>query len=295
MPFGLTNAMATFNRMMRTVLQDVKRADSFVDDVLGHTRTWPVHIDTLREVFQRIQEAGLTLRPSKCEIGCDCVPFVGQTIQEGEIYPQEDKVRQILDAPVPKTKKQLRSFLGLVGYYRQYIPKFADVAVPLTDLTKKGMPNMIVWNASQEQAFQDLKQALASKSILKMPDFSRIFIVQTDASETGVGAALLQEYDDGKFCVEYASKKLLPRETRYSTIEKECLAVVWAIKKFAKYLYGKEFLLETDHEPLSYLNTAKYSNSRLMRWALYLQNYRFCVRSIRGKDNVVADYLSRAY
>ena len=128
-----------------------------------------------------------------------------------------------------------------------------------------------------------------------MPDFNKTFIVQTDASENGIGAALLQEHEEGRFQVEYASKKLLPRESRYSVIERECLAVVWSVGKFMKYLYGKEFVIETDHQPLMYLNQAKYSNSRLVRWSLFLQNYRFHIRAIDGKHNVVADYLSRAY
>ncbi len=295
MPFGLMNAGATFNRMMRKVLHGIEPADSFVDDVLSHTDSWQCQLKVLREVFQRISETHLTLRPTKCEIGCRSVSFVGQNIKEGELHPQDRKVTEIDDAPVPKTKKQLRSFLGLVGYYRQYIPNFAAVAVPLTEKTKKGEPNVLEWGAAQDQAFKKLKQSLVKEPILRMPDFSRRFIVQTDASESGVGAALIQEFDDGRFPIVYASKKLLPRESRYSVIERECLAVVWAIKKFVKYLYGKQFIIETDHHPLAYLNEAKFSNDRIMRWALFLQNYKFRVQAIEGRSNVVADYLSRAY
>ena len=165
---------------------------------------------------------------------------------------------------------------------------------PLQTSPKKGQPTLICWGAAQDQAFQKLKQALAKKPILRIPDFSREFIIQTDASESGVGAALLQEFDDGKFPIEYASKKLLPRESRYSVIERECLAVVWAVRRFVKYLYGRPFILETDHHPLAYLNQVHFSNARLVRWTLFLQNYRFQVRAIDGKSNVVADYLSRA-
>ena len=295
MPFGLTNSGATFNRMIRKVLAGIIGADNFVDDVLGHTPTWPAQLDVLREVFQRVKDNKLTLKPSKCEIGCDEVAFVGQYLREGEIHPQKDKVSEIVEAPVPKTKRQVRSFLGLVGYYRSYIPNFANLAAPLSDLTKKGEPSLVRWGEAEEEAFQKLKKTLTEAPILRMPEFDRQFIVQTDASDNGVGAALLQEFDEGRFPVAYASKKLLSRERNYSVVEKECLAVVWAVKKFVKYLYGKEFVLETDHQSLSYLNSAKFSNSRLMRWALYLQNYRFRVQSIEGRFNVVADYLSRAY
>ena len=126
-----------------------------------------------------------------------------------------------------------------------------------------------------------------------MPDFDKPFIVQCDASEKGIGAILLQEYPDGKFPVMCASKKLLPRECKYSMIERECLAIVYAIKKFYNFLYGREFYIETDHQPLAYIQRRKVENSRVMRWALFLQNFRFTIKAIKGKDNVGADYLSR--
>jgi phospholipid-translocating ATPase len=135
---------------------------------------------------------------------------------------------------------------------------------------------------------------LIREPILKLPDFREPFILQADASDTGIGAVLMQNHDGEKFPIAYASKKLLPRERAYSVIERECLALVWAIRKFQTYLYGKEFLLQTDHQPLVYLDQCKVSNSRIMRWALFLQNYRFQIRSIKGTDNV-ADYMSRIH
>ena len=295
MPFGLVNATATFNRMMRKLLLNINCTDSFVDDVLGHTPTWQGHLKTLREIFQRLRDANLTIRPTKCEIGCKSLSFVGQHLEKGKMYPASEKVTEVMEAPVPRTKRQVRSFLGLIGYYRSYVPNFSAIATPLTDLTKKGEPNIVNWGEPQDQAFRRLKEVLTQDPVLRVPDFTKTFIVQTDASETGIGASLMQEHDGQKFPVAYASKKLLPRERAYSVIERECLALVWAIKKFIKYLYGTEFILETDHQPLVYINKSKMSNSRLMRWALFLQNYKFQIRSIRGKDNVAADYLSRAY
>jgi hypothetical protein len=174
------------------------------------------------------------------------------------------------------------------------MPNFAAIAVPLTDLTKKGKSNQIIWEDSHEKAFQELKGMLIREPILKLPDFREPFILQADASDTGIGAVLMQNHDGEKFPIAYASKKLLPRERAYSVIERECLALVWAIRKFQTYLYGKEFLLQTDHQPLVYLDQCKVSNSRIMRWALFLQNYRFQIRSIKGTDNV-ADYMSRIH
>ena len=129
---------------------------------------------------------------------------------------------------------------------------------------------------------------------MRLPDFNKPFILRTDASKVALGAALFQAHPDGKFPVAYASRKLLPREARYSVIERECLAVVWALQKFQQYLYGKQFILETDHQPLIYLNKAKTDNSRLMRWALYLQSFDYTVSAIKGIENIGADYLSRS-
>lgn len=136
---------------------------------------------------------------------------------------------------------------------------------------------------------------LSDRPILKLPEFNETFILRTDAADDGIGAVLLQMEDDEKLPVAYASRKLQPREKAYAVIEKECLAVVWGIQKFNQYLYGREFLLETDHQPLTYLNKAKTENSRLMRWALQLQPYRFRIIAIKGSDNVGADYLSRQW
>ena len=147
--------------------------------------------------------------------------------------------------------------------------------------------------AAQEQAFQTLKNYVCVHPVLRLPDMSKPFILQTDASADGIGAILLQEDEQMKHPVAFGSKKLLPRERNYSTIEREALAIVWGIQKFQNYLMGTHFFLETDHHPLQYLDKAKYQNSRIMRWSLLLQPYRFTVRAIKGKENVGADFLSR--
>ena len=167
------------------------------------------------------------------------------------------------------------------------------MASPLTDLTKKGKPDKVIWDTAQETAYQDLKKALSTAPILRLPDFSREFILRCDASGIGLGAILLQEFDDGIHPLAYASKKLLPRQCRYSTIERECLSIVWAIKKFQSYLYGREFVIQTDHKPLTYMQTAQTINDRVMRWAMFLQEFRYRIVSISGKLNVGSDFLSR--
>jgi len=188
----------------------------------------------------------------------------------------------------------LRAFLGLAIFYRKYVHDFAVIAAPLTDAIHKGNPNEIVWNDSRDQAFQELKRRISTPPILRLPDVTQPFIVQTDASHTGTVAMLLQEDATGEQRpVAFASRKLQPRESNYSTTERECLAIVWGVTKFQEYVYDTEFFLETDHAPLQYLRQAKFQNGRFMRWALALQPYRFLLWAIRGKDNMGADCLSR--
>ena len=212
---------------------------------------------------------------------------------EDRLQPHPDKVKAIKESSRPETKKQVRSFLGLAGFYRKFIPDFAVIAAPLTDLTRKGFPNKVEWGDTQELDFITLIKLLTSEPILKLPDISKPFILRTDASDCGVGAVLLQCEGTQKWPTAYASRKLIQRERAYSTVEKECLAIVWAVQKFQRYIYGREFVLETDHQPLIYLNKAKVANPRLMRWALMLQPYRFRIEAIKGSDNVGADFLSR--
>ena len=204
-----------------------------------------------------------------------------------------EKIEALKKAPIPQTKKQIRSFLGLAGFYRKFIPNFSAIAIPLSDLTKKGQPHKVKSTENTQLAFDTLKKLLFARPILKLPDFTQIFILRTDASDDGVGAVLLQTENDEKLPVAYASRKLQDREKSYAVVEKECLAVVWGVQKFHQYLYGREFILETDHQPLTYLNKSKTENSRLMRWALLLQQYRFRIVAIKGSENVGADYLSR--
>ncbi|XP_062599512.1 uncharacterized protein LOC134261046 [Saccostrea cucullata] len=295
MPFGLVTAPATFSRLMRKLLYGMSNIDNFIDDIIVFTEDLDQHLEVLHELFTRLRNANLTAKPSKCAVGYKSLECLGHIVGENQLKPNPDKVRAIQEAPAPSTKRQLRSFLGLLSFYRKFIPNFSSVALPLTDLTKKGSPNKIIWNQPQEKSFQTLKAMLLKSPILKLPDLSKQFILQADASDRGIGTVLMQfdEHSGLKLPVAYASRKLKDSESKYSTIEKECLAIVWAVQKFHLYLYGREFLIETDHQSLIYLNKAKVINARIMRWALGLQSYRYRVIAIRGRDNQGADYLSR--
>ena len=294
MPFGLKSAGATLMKGMRKMLQNMENVHNYIDDLLVHTKTWEDHIVTVNDILGRLREAGLTARPSKSEFGLKRVEFLGHEVGQGMVQPHRRNLEKISDKERPQTKKDVRSLVALTGFYREYIPNFATLVAPFTDLTKKAMPNKIKWNDHLERSFLELKTALMSEPVLRLPDANKRFVLRTDASDVGVGAALMQEDEHGKlFPVCYASRKLLAREKNFSTIERECLGIIWAIQKFHMHLCGRRFVIQTDHESLSYLNKAKFVNARIMRWAMFLQQYDFVINKIKGKDNLEADYLSR--
>ena len=173
------------------------------------------------------------------------------------------------------------------------MPSFAAIVAPPSDLTKKGLPESVRWEDAQEKAFVTLRENLVRRPILRLPDHNKTFILRTDASNCGLGAALMQEHEGRFFSIAYGSEKLTSAKRKYSIIEKECLAIVWGVSKFSLHLAGKPFVLQTDHQPLTFLKDATFRNDQIMRWALALQEYDYTVKDIPGKDNVVADYLSR--
>ena len=296
MPFGLKTAGSVFNRMMRKLLLPLKRDDihHFMDDILIATETWEAHLSALRAVIQRLKEANLAAKPSKCFIGFDHIPYLGHEIGNGKRWPEDEKITKIINAKPPTTKKELRAFLGLTGFYRQYVQDYSSIAAPLSDKTKKHEPEKVKWDESCQTAFTKLKESLCRKPVLCMPNHSLDYILRTDASDRGIGAVLMQDQGRGLQPIAYASKKLNDAENNYATVEKECYATVWGIRKFERFLYGKHFFLETDHQPLRHLQRLKPNNPRLLRWALQLQPFSFSIRVIPGKDNLGADYLSRS-
>ena len=188
----------------------------------------------------------------------------------------------------------MQSFLGLAGYYHKFIPRYVTVAAPLSDLVRKNRPNRIIWTAECAKSFQTLQDLLCRAPILKSPDFDREFILQTDASERGVRAVLSQKDDDGvEHPIAYFSRKLLPIEEHYATIEKECLAIKLSVQAFRYYLLGRQFTIQTDHRSLEWLDRLKENNSRLTRWSLALQPFMFRVEYRPGHANGNADALSR--
>lgn len=212
----------------------------------------------------------------------------GQTLK-----PNFDKIEAIMKIPLPNTKKKLKSFLGVISFCRMFIPNASYLSGPLSDLLKKDVKEPLSWSETLRDKFEALKLALTKDSILKLPDINLPFVLRTDASNCGLGAVLLQYVDGCPLPCAYASRKLLDWEKRYSTVERECLAIIFGVKRFEYYLVGKEFVLEVDHKPLIYMNSAKSTNSRLVPWSLSLQAFKFRIVYISGKDNIGADLLCR--
>ena len=297
MPFGMKTAPATFQRMMKEkVLKGLEDfTDAYIDDVEIDTgTTFSQHLDHIRRVLQRLRDFHLNARPTKCKIAKQTVDFVGHNVGNGAIKPRNALVRAIQEFPRPENKRQVRSFLGLVGYYRKFISNFSEKASPLTDLTRGKCPTKVKWNEQCEHAFNDLKKALQEAPVLKPPKWDQVFIVQVDASNRGLGAILCQKDEEGnEHPIVFASRKLLPREEKLSTTEKECLGVVWAVEVFRYYIYGRRFILETDHNPLVWLNKVRDKSRKLLRWSLTLQEYEMEIRHKKGSENGNVDALSR--
>ncbi|MGH0117755.1 UNVERIFIED_CONTAM: hypothetical protein FKN15_039051 [Acipenser sinensis] len=294
MPFGLHGAPATFQRLMDRVLSPHHQyASAYIDDVVIFSSTWEEHLVRLASVLQSLREAGLTANLGKCAFGHQETQYLGFIMGNGRVKPVTTKVQALVDAPVPRTKAQVRSLLGLAGYYRRFIPEFATIVSPLTDLTKKSAPNLVKWTGQCQGAFDLIKQLLSQAPALISPDFNREFLLQTDASDVGLGAVLSQEVDGVEHPVLYLSRKLLPRERNYAVIEKECLAIKWAVDSLRYYLLGRPFTLVTDHAPLKWLHTMRDTNARITRWSLALQPFNFVVKHRAGKEHLNADFFSR--
>ncbi|CAM4507914.1 unnamed protein product [Lepidochelys olivacea] len=194
LPFGLRNAPATSQRLVDGLLAGLgEYAVPYLDNVAVFSDSWAEHLEHLQKVFERIREAGLTVKAKKCQIGLNRVTYLGHHMGQGTVNPLQAKVDAIQKRPVPKSKKQVQSFLGLAGYYRQFVPQYSQIAAPLTDLTKNKQPNAVQWTEECQKAFNQLKVTLVSDPVLRAPDFDKPFLVTTHASERGVGAVLMQE------------------------------------------------------------------------------------------------------
>ena len=312
MPFGAVNAPATFQRLMDSCLGDLnlKWCVVYLDDIIIYAKTPEEMLNRLRGVFERLREAKLKLKPSKCNFFLREISYLGHRVSESGIATDPAKVEKVTNWPQPKTVSEVRSFLGFVGYYRKYIPGFSKIAKPLNQLLtgletsskRVAKKTLVKWGELEQDAFDKLKTALISAPILGYANFQKPFILHTDSSLDGLGAVLYQKDDSGNpRVIAYASRGLTKPEKNYPAHKLEFLALKWAVTdKFHEYLYSGgpsgspiEFEVYTDNNPLTYVLTTARLDATTQRWVAALANYNFQIYYRSGKHNADADSLSR--
>ena len=291
MPFGLTNAPSTFMRLMNEVLRAFigRFVVVYFDDILIYSRSLEEHLEHLRAVFIALRDARLFGNLGKCTFCTDRVSFLGYVVTPQGIEVDKAKIEAIESWPQPKTVTQVRSFLGLAGFYRRFVRDFSTIAAPLNELTKKDVP--FVWGTAQEEAFTVLKDKLTHAPLLQLPDFNKTFELECDASGIGLGGVLLQ---DGK-PVAYFSEKLSGPSLNYSTYDKELYALVRTLETWQHYLWPKEFVIHSDHESLKHIKSQAKLNRRHAKWVEFIETFPYVIKHKKGKENVIADALSRRY
>ena len=296
MPFGLHGAAATFQRLVdRALVQCQEFTVAYIDDIIIFSPDWPTHVRHLEQVLHALAQAGLRINPKKSHLGFKELKYLGFLVGNGQLKPLPERVTTLQTSAAPTTKKQLRRFLGLIGYYSRFIPQYATIASPLTDGLRKDQPNRIRWTPEQLQAFTTLRDALLHAPVLHNPDFSKPFILQTDASNTGIGAVLSQDFDGQDHPILFISRKLQLPEQKFATVEKEALAVKWAVGTLQYYLTDNPFTLVVDHEPLCWMTRMKDHNHRVLRWYISLLPFRFSIQHRAGREHLNADYMSRVF
>src|SRR5262249_26146376 len=289
MPFGLTNAPAAFMDLMNRVYKPLldKCVIVFIDDILIYSSTKEQHEEHLRMALQTLRKHQLYAKLFKCDFWLDRISFLGHVVSGEGIFVDLEKIKAIIDWKQPTTVTEVRSFLGLAGYYQKFVQNFSKIAKPITQLTQKN--ERFEWNEKREQAFQELKKRLVFAPILVLPDPERSYTVHSDASRNGLGRMLMQ---DGKV-IAYASRQLRPHEQNYPTHDLELAAVVFVLKIWRHYLYGQRCEIYTDHKSLKYLFTQKELNMRQRRWLELIKDYDLGINYCPGRVNAVADALSR--
>lgn len=294
-PFGLKGAPATFQRLMNTVLTGLNGLKAFVylDDIIIYALNITDHSKKLEEVFKRLREFNLKLNPSKCSFMRKEVNYLGHVITDKGVKPDPQKIKCVLDFPIPTNTNELKSFLGLSGYYRRFIPNYGQTSKPLTALLKKDA--QFSWSDLCQEAFEKLKSMLTQEPLLQYPDFTKAFNLTCDASNFAIGWVLSQGPIGQDAPIAYASRNLNKAEQNYNTTEKELCAIVWGVKQFRPYLLGQKFTIITDHRALTWLFNIKDPGSRLTRWRLKLEEYEYEIQYKQGTSNTNADALSRIH
>ena len=291
MPFGLSNAPSTFMRLMNHVLRKYlgKFVVVYFDDILVFSRSLDEHVGHLRAVFECLRVEHLYVNFKKCSFCSESTLFLGFVLSRRGLQVDDTKVKAIKEWPQPTTPTMVHSFLGLAGFYRRFVRGFSVIAAPLHELTKKNAS--FTWSDAHEDAFQSLKESLTNAPLLQLPDFTKTFELEVDASGHGIGGVLTQ----GGKPVAYFSEKLSGAELNYPTYDKELYALIRCLKTWQHYLWPKEFVIHSDHEALKYLKSQARLNRRHARWVEFMETFPYVVKYKKGKDNIIADALSRRY
>jgi transposase InsO family protein len=293
MPFGLTNAPATFQRIMELALRGLQWTTCliYLDDVIIFGSSFEQHLERLKDVLKRVQEANLKLKPEKCELMQAEVPFLGHIVSSDGVRPNPDNLAKIMQWKEPETVTEVRQFLGLCSYYRRFVKDFSTTVKPLTDLTKK--ESKLVWTQACQDAFDKLRGKLTGPEIMAYPQEGQSFILDTDASDFGIGAVISQVQDGQEKVIAYASRTLNKAERNYCVTDKELLAIKHFVEYFRHYLLGQAFLVRTDHQALIWLFSLREPKGRISRWIEILSAYNFSIEYRPGKRHGNADGLSR--
>lgn len=288
MQFGLTNAPASFQSLLNEVFRMYLRKFVlvFFYDILVYSKNLQEHMEHLEKVFQLLRANKLFVKASKCSFGNNKVEYLGHFISAKGVATDPSKVVAVKNWPIPQSVKALRGFLGLTNYYRRFVKNYGGISKPLTDLLKK---EAFTWNEQATHAFESLKEAMTTAPVLALPDFSQEFVVETDACGWGIGAVLMQKGHP----IAYISKALSLKNQALSIYEKELLALIYAVSKWTHYLSGRSFVVKTDHESLKYLLEQRIHTKLQQTWLAKLMGFDFTISYKKGKENMVADALSR--
>uniref|UniRef100_A0A1Y1MVB1 RNA-directed DNA polymerase n=1 Tax=Photinus pyralis TaxID=7054 RepID=A0A1Y1MVB1_PHOPY len=291
-PFGLASSCAALVRAMQQILDQY---DTFclhyVDDIIIFSDTEEEHLQHVTTILEKLNENGLKLHLEKCEFVKEKVKFLGFEINQQGLEIENSRLEEIKKFPPPTNVRKLRGFLGLLNYYRKFVPRYSEISVPLVELLKKGVK--FKWTKEREEAFGKLKEELINGINLYHPDFHEEFILRTDASDNAVAGVLAQIQGGVEVPICFISRILRGPELNYSVSEKEMLAIIYCVTKLKFYLLGRKFTIETDHRALTHLMTTRFANNRIYRWSLILQEFSFEIKYIKGKNNLIADVLSR--
>jgi hypothetical protein len=293
MPMGLTNAPATFQRVMEIALNGLQWQTCliYLDDIVVFGRTFEEHLQRVEQVLERVQQAGLKLKPEKCQLLQTEVNFLGHVISEDGIKPNPANIAKIVQWPVPTTVTQVRQILGMGSYYRRFVKDFAKLTRPLVELTRKGQE--FKWTAACQTSFETLKEILAGPDVMAYPQAEGEFVLDTDASDVGLGGVLSQIQDGVERVIAYGSRALNHAEKNYCVTDKELLALRYFVEYFRQYLLGRRFRVRTDHQALVWLFTLREPKGRIARWIEILSSYDFSVEYRMGKKHLNADAMSR--